>query len=446
MGYSCFNSSIMKNQNITAIDFFCGMGGSTTGAKTAGISVTHAANHEKTAIKCHAANHPNTEHDLVNLKTCNVDRYPKYPTFALFSPECRAHTVASGKVKPTLHKQLNLLEDEVIDQNAEQSRLTAYEVVRFTQYLQPKFAIVENVVEFNKYHLFNKWLREITSLGYKYKILSLNSQFFGVPQSRDRMFVVFWKKSLPTPNLNHAPGAYCTGCNSKINATQWWKRATCKIGKYKQQYLYICTECSQRLAKPVTVTPDINNAASIIDWSIEAPIIGKRNTPLSPNTLNRIRQQLEKYKNTPFITSYYSSGGAAAVGQPLPTITTHEKHALVIPPPFLVQYYSRDDATSSIDKPLPTITLRVSHIPGHVTIPAKWLTNNPRHALAVPHSFHVEDCGFRMLDVNELKLGMGFTSETILIGSKKVKVKLLGNAVTPAVMTWIITQCIEAIK
>lgn len=414
-------------KDITGIDFFCGMGGSTTGATAAGIRVTHPANHEKTAIKCHEANHPDTEHDLVNLQTCCVDRYPKYPTFVLFSPECQAHTVASGKVKPALHKQLNLLEDEVIDHSAEQSRLTAYEVVRFVQYLQLKFAIVENVVEFSKYHLFNKWLHEITSLGYKYKILSLNSQFFGVPQSRDRVFVVFWRKSLSTPNLDHTPGAYCTNCNSRENATQWWKKPTYKVGKYKQQYLYICTECSQKLAKPVLVNPDINSATSIIDWSMEAPLIGKRGTPLSPNTLNRIRLQLEKYKNTPFITSYYSSGGAAAVDRPLPTITTHEKHALVIPP-FLVQYYSRDDATSDINKPLPTIT------------------TNPRHALAIPHSFSVNDCGFRMLDIHELKLGMGFSNNTILLGSKKVKVKLLGNAVTPAVMTWIISQCIEAIK
>lgn len=411
-------------QEITAIDFFCGMGGSTTGATRAKVNVTHAANHEKTAIECHAANHPTTEHDLVNLQTCSVDRYPKYPTFALFSPECRAHTVASGKVKPTLHKQLNLLEDEVIDQNAEQSRLTAYEVVRFTQHLHPKFAVVENVVEFSKYYLFDKWVREIAALGYKYKLLSLNSQFFGVPQSRDRLFVVFWQSNLPTPNLDYKPGTYCEFCNTHINATQWWKNPRTSVGKYRQQYIYICPECSKRYAKPVIVKPDIKEAASIIDWSIKANLIHDRDKPLSPNTLQRITRQLEKYKNTPFI----SSGGAAAINQALPTITTHEKHALVIPPPFLVQYYSRSDATSSIDKPLPTIT------------------TNPRHALAVPsHSLRVEDCGFRMLETHELKLGMGFDEKTILLGSKKVKVKLLGNAVTPPVITWIIKRCLEVV-
>lgn len=417
----------MHYNNLTAIDFFCGMGGSSTGATYAKVSVTHAANHEKTAIDCHAANHPQTEHDLVNLQTCNVDRYPKHPTFALFSPECRAHTVASGKVKPTLYKQLNLLEDEIIDPLAERSRLTAYEVVRFTQYLQPAFAIVENVIEFTKYHLFEKWLHEITSLGYNYKLLSLNSQFLGVPQSRDRLFVVFWLKSIPTPNLNHQPLAHCGCCNKQILATQWWKNPKTKVGRYKQQYLYICTTCSQQLAKAVIVNPYVKNAASIIDWDLKAKIIGDRITPLSPNTLKRIAHQLQKYQSTPFITSYYSSGGAAAISQPLPTITTHEKHALVIPP-FLVQYYSRSDATSSIDQPLPTIT------------------TNPRHALAIPHSEKVEDCGFRMLDTHELKLGMGFNNETILLGNKKTKVKLLGNAVTPAVMTWIVKQCVESMR
>ncbi len=418
---------IITMNKFTAIDFFCGMGGSSSGALSAGVCVTHAANHEKTAIECHAANHPNTEHDLVNLQTCNVDRYPKYPTFALFSPECRAHTVASGKVKPTAHKQLNLLENEVIDPNAEQSRLTAYEVVRFVQYLQPTFVIVENVVEFSKYYLFDKWLHEITSLGYNHKILSLNSQFFGVPQSRDRLYIVFWLKSIPQPNLNYQAIAWCNCCRKQIRATQWWKNPHSQAGKYRQQYLYICPNCSMQQAKPVPVEPNTTNAASIIDWSLGATKISDRTTPLSPNTINRITLQLGKYQNQPFISSYYSGGGAATIDKPLPTITTHERHALVIPP-FLVQYYSRIDATSSINKPLPTIT------------------TNPRHALAIPHSLEVRDCGFRMLDTHELKLGMGFDNKTILLGNKKTKVKLLGNAVTPAVMTWIIKQCIDSLK
>lgn len=402
------------------------MGGSSTGATNAGVKVTHAANHEKSAIECHSANHPNTEHDLVNLQTCNVDRYPKYPTFALFSPECRAHTVASGKVKLTLYKQLNLLEEEIIDPIAEQSRLTAYEVVRFMQYLRPAFAIVENVVEFNKYHLFDRWLHEIRSFGYNSSLQSLNSQFFNVPQSRDRLFIVFWLKSLPPPKLDYQPIAQCDKCNAQINATQWWKDRTSKVGKYKQQYLYIYPACSHARAKPIVVDPHVKSAASIIDWNLKVTTISDRTKELSPNTLKRIALQLEKYRTIPFITSYYSSGGAATINQPLPTITTRERHALVIPP-FLVQYYSRSDATSNIDKPLPTIT------------------TNPRHALAIPHSLNVEDCGFRMVDTHELKLGMGFNNETILLGSKKTKVKLLGNAVTPPVIAWIITQCIESL-
>lgn len=47
---------------ITATDFFCGMGGSSTGLVEAGFAVKLAANHWARAIETHSANQPDTEH------------------------------------------------------------------------------------------------------------------------------------------------------------------------------------------------------------------------------------------------------------------------------------------------------------------------------------------------------------------------------------------------
>ena len=36
------------------------------------------------------------------------------------------------------------------------------------------------------------WLRQFSNLGYRHRTLYLNSMFFGVGQSRDRLYEVFW--------------------------------------------------------------------------------------------------------------------------------------------------------------------------------------------------------------------------------------------------------------
>lgn len=45
-----------KNTYITATDQFCGAGGSTSGAKAAGVEVKMALNHWKLAIETHNTN------------------------------------------------------------------------------------------------------------------------------------------------------------------------------------------------------------------------------------------------------------------------------------------------------------------------------------------------------------------------------------------------------
>jgi DNA (cytosine-5)-methyltransferase 1 len=49
------------------------------------------------------------------------------------------------------------------------------------------------------------WLREIDKLGYRHKVLYLNSMFFGVPQSRDRIYIASGTRSAPDPDLDHRP-------------------------------------------------------------------------------------------------------------------------------------------------------------------------------------------------------------------------------------------------
>jgi DNA (cytosine-5)-methyltransferase 1 len=57
----------------------------------------------------------------------------------------------------------------------------------------------------------------------------------------------------------------------------------------------------------------------------------------------------------------------------------------------------------------------------------------------------VDDCTFRMLDVDEIRAGMAFTKGYILLGNKRERVRMLGNAVTPCSARDLVAAVVEAI-
>jgi site-specific DNA-cytosine methylase len=84
--------------------------------------------------------------------------------------------------------------------------------------------IVENVVDARLWVMWDAWLHAMDSLGYNHKAVYLNSMHaWPTPQSRDRMYVVFWKKGNRAPNLDFTPAAYCQRCEKNVQAIQSWK-------------------------------------------------------------------------------------------------------------------------------------------------------------------------------------------------------------------------------
>lgn len=68
---------------------------------------------------------------------------------------------------------------------------------------KPKYLLFENVKDLvsNKFiHVFNKWCKELESYGYNNFWQVLNSKDYGVPQSRERVFMISIKKDENDPN------------------------------------------------------------------------------------------------------------------------------------------------------------------------------------------------------------------------------------------------------
>lgn len=360
----------MTTSYITVTDQFCGAGGSSIGATHAGAELRLALNHWKLAIETHNSNFPDADHDCTDISACDPRRYAS-TTMLITSPECTNHSLAKGKARK-LQAQLELFGRAEIDPSEERSRATMWDVCRFAEHHHYQIVIVENVVEARWWTPFPAWLHAMELLGYNHKCVYLNSMHHHpTPQSRDRMYVVFWKKSLRAPNLDFRPRAHCPACGGDVQAVQSWKNPKKPWGKYQQQYVFRCPACAAE------VVPYYYCAANAIDWSLPAPRIGDRPRPLKDKTRKRIEIGLKKFGRSVQLVGNYSPGWTRPVTQPTGTVTGADHHALLTPPMLanFVQSGSENSRASSVEGPWPTQVGNVHH--ALVTPPFLVQTSHP---------------------------------------------------------------------
>lgn len=484
-----------KNSYLTATDQFCGAGGSSQGASAAGVEVKMALNHWKLAIETHNTNFPNTNHDCTDISACDPRRYPT-TDILITSPECTNHSLAKGK--KIVQKQMDMFTTGKVDASAERSRATMWDVCRFAEYHRYNAIIVENVVDARKWIMWDAWINAMSLLGYNYKCVYLNSMHcHPTPQSRDRMYVVFWKKGNKAPMLDYMPLAYCAKCGKDVNAVQTWKDRRKNFGKYKQQYVYCCPVDS------TIVEPYYYAAFNCIDWSNIGNRIGDRTKPLSANTVRRINYGLNKFGKQPMIVNdQHSTGidfrvksineqlstiptahGLRLVTPPFITLNEHTKVApqiksvtdviqtqatrqtmALVTPPFIIELKKSSNARS-IESPLSCATTVgyhglitndklqsfISYYYGtsqasHITDALGTATCTDTHSLVSYNEPTIEDCYYRMLMPKEVKIAMAFGKDYVVCGSGKDQVKQLGNAVTPPAMEWLVNQVKESLN
>lgn len=345
---------------VSITDLFCGAGGSSIGATQAGGELVVGLNHWAKAIETHATNFPQALHDCTDVQACDPRRYPA-TTILIASPECVNHSLAKGqkKYKRDTVGTRPMFEGYGLDPAGERSRATMWDVPRFAEIHDYSLIIVENVLEARKWRLWDSWWHAMTvSLGYDGRVVYFNSQFaWPTPQSRDRMYAVFWKRGQRAPNLDFTPAAWCPQCAANVASVQSWKKPGTVGGRFDRQYLYCCPVCAQ------VVRPYYYCAANAIDWTIPNPRIGDRKQPLKEKTLQRIATGLKKFGDAPgYVVTYLSSDQdhpAKPTTLPWPTQTATQLQALAVPPPFLLaldQSGSNGTRTRTITDPHPTQT------------------------------------------------------------------------------------------
>lgn len=568
----------MKPSHITIKDQFCGAGGNSQAVRNlskkygGGLEVTAALNHWELAIQTHTANFPQTAHFCTDVSACDPRAFPS-TTGLITSPECTTYSPSGGNTHKKLKQQMDMFKKNTTLAATERSRATMWDVCRFTEYHRYEFVIVENVVEAKTtWPLFDVWLNAMHVLGYNHKCCYLNSMhFWPTPQSRDRMYIVFWKKGNKAPNLEYTPTAYCAACAKDVNAIQSWKPGR-SFGKYKKQYIYCCP------IHGCAVEPYYYAAFNCIDWNDLGKRIGDRDKPLAPNTNKRIQYGLDKYGKEPFIfhtmysdqargvvrglkdypafaqTSFTSqaigipfiiddkqqtginfrvkssidvtstvhtdprlkvvtmplivqaentshikankitkpldtqatrqtmgvvthpfivdgnfdakASRASSILQELTTMNTHQRNGIAFPiTPLIVENHGTS-LSKPITQPLPgqtTVSTSAlltdesmnaflasyhngSHCTNHFTEAAGTIPTKENLALINYQTAKIEDCNYRMLKPQEIKLAMAFDHDYKILGSGKDQVKQCGNAVTPPVMEWLTDMCIQSLN
>lgn len=466
---------------LTLTDMFCGAGGSSTGAiSVPGIEVRTAMNHWARAIETHNANHQDTTHVMADISQVDP-RYVVNSDILWASPECTNHSVAKGKKRTT--NQPDLFGESIADEAADRSRATMWDVPRFAEHHDYRLIITENVVDAARWVMFDAWLMAMASLGYDHHIVYMNSmhaQLGGLPapQSRDRMYVMFWKKGNRRPDFDRLrPKAYCHTCDQTVTAMQSFKKLE-RWGRYKAQYQWRCpnTTCRNQVIEPGWLP-----AAAAIDWTLRGERIGDRTRPLAPKTLARILAGLAKYGAHPIsIDAVRGAPILSAVdSEPFQTQTTSYTRSLLVPvegrqgkeaqlasaamrtqttrneTALLMPYYG-SSKPQKVDQPIGTlttvdryamITLRGQNAPKSPRdVMDTFAANGNHHGLMSLEPPKVEDCTFRMLEPHEITAGMAFPKTYIMTGNKREQVKQAGNAVTPPAARDLVTIGSESLS
>lgn len=176
-----------------------------------------------------------------------------------------------------------------------------------------------------------------------------------------------------------------------------------------------------------------------------------------------LRTQTSRHLDA-FVTRAEWGGQTWPVTDPAPTLTTHDTDS-VIEPPFIAELRGGGSDARSTEDPIGTLTTHDKYAliqrhnsskgdgaemltPAHEVL--RTLTTKGHQSIITPGDIaaaeaQVDDCLFRMLEPHEVAAGMAFPADYIWGGTRRQRVKLCGNAVTPPAARDLIAAVAESL-
>ena len=163
----------------TFIDLFCGIGGFRVALQKKGLECVFSSDIDEKAQEAYRKNfNEKPEGDITAIHEKEI---PPHDILCAGFP-CQSFSISGGR--------------KGLDDN--RGRLF-YEIVRIAQHHKPQILMLENVkniLTVDGGSVIRIIRKKLDSIGYKLHVNILNSSFFGVPQSRERVYFVGLRKDL----------------------------------------------------------------------------------------------------------------------------------------------------------------------------------------------------------------------------------------------------------
>jgi len=163
---------------VIGVELFSGAGGMSLGAMLAGIETKAAVEINGYAATTFATNIKTTTlvvDDIRNIKSFNVGK--KEPKILFGGPPCQGFSSSNQKTRSIENPQNWLFK----------------EFVRCAKLLMPDWIVIENVkgfVDMQSGFFMNELFKDLNKLGYTINYKILNAIDYGVPQKRERVFII----------------------------------------------------------------------------------------------------------------------------------------------------------------------------------------------------------------------------------------------------------------
>ena len=183
-----------SRKRFTYISFFAGGGGSSAGYKLAGGDCRFVNEFQQVAVDTYLANWPGTPHICGDIKNVTGQQIMEMTGLKVGeldildgSPPCPPFSMSGTKQKGWNQEKVAY---GMKQQNIED---LTWEMIRITGEMKPKVVVCENVkgltMDYAKQHL-DRMVKDFEAEGYTTTYKVMNGIHFGVPQKRQRVFIV----------------------------------------------------------------------------------------------------------------------------------------------------------------------------------------------------------------------------------------------------------------
>lgn len=170
------------------VDLFCGAGGLHLGFEEAGFDIQLAVDSNPIVAKTHELNFPDIpfySKDISQLTGVELDNLINGEEIDVLigGPPCQGFSTIGKRVSSNVEKRT--AEDV-------RNRLIK-EYIRILNQLKPKYFVIENVkglLTMDKGEFIKGVYHELDKTGYNYQLKLLNMADYGVPQIRERVFII----------------------------------------------------------------------------------------------------------------------------------------------------------------------------------------------------------------------------------------------------------------